>query len=95
MLFDLLLAALAVYFTVPLITGYSAYQYGRSFWLWFTLGTFLPILSFLILLLLIVIDEKFTSRDKLNLREKRESEELVTQLLREEKQVLHRNIVSE
>ena len=39
---------------VPFTTGYCAYSYGRSFWLWFALGWVLPIVSFFLLFALIV-----------------------------------------
>jgi hypothetical protein len=44
---------LVVFATLPLLTGYCAASYGRSFWLWFALGWALPILSFLLLFALI------------------------------------------
>ena len=47
------LGCLAAFATLPLLTGYCAASYGRSFWLWFTLGWMLPILSFLVLFALL------------------------------------------
>jgi uncharacterized membrane protein YhaH (DUF805 family) len=44
---------LSAFAVLPLLTGYCAASYGRSFWLWFGLGWVLPILSFLILFTLI------------------------------------------
>ena len=32
---------------LPLVTGYCAYSYGRSFWLWFVLGCALQYISFI------------------------------------------------
>jgi hypothetical protein len=37
---------------VPLVSGFLATCYKRSFWLWFVIGIFLPFLSNLLLLLL-------------------------------------------
>lgn len=45
MMIDLFLAVAVVALMVPLLTGYAAYSYGRSFWLWFTLGLILPVVS--------------------------------------------------
>ena len=50
---DLLLGFMCAVSFLPLTTGYCAYSYGRSFWLWFALGWVLPILSFVILFALI------------------------------------------
>ena len=44
---------LCAYSVLPLLTGYCAASYGRSFRLWFVLGWVLPILSFLVLFALI------------------------------------------
>ena len=38
---------------LPLVTGYCAASYGRSFWWWFALGWLLPFVSFSILVALI------------------------------------------
>lgn len=45
MLLDFLLLGLAFLFAIPAITGYFAYSHGRSFWLWFTIGCFLPVIA--------------------------------------------------
>ena len=44
---------LCAFSVLPLLTGYCAASYGRSFWRWFTLGWVLPILSFLVLFALL------------------------------------------
>ena len=54
MFVDLLIAGLFAASLLPFITGYCAYSYGRSFWLWFALGFLLPILSYFILFALIL-----------------------------------------
>ncbi|WP_133256929.1 hypothetical protein [Hymenobacter edaphi] len=53
MLFDLMVGALCALLWLPLVTGYCAYSYERSFWLWFALGLTLPGLSFVVLLALL------------------------------------------
>ncbi|QIX60034.1 hypothetical protein FY528_02060 [Hymenobacter lutimineralis] len=53
MFVDLLLAMLFSVVILPLTTGYCAYSHGRSFWLWFFLGCFLPIVSFFVLCALV------------------------------------------
>ncbi|MEO0330363.1 MAG: hypothetical protein AAF223_01580 [Bacteroidota bacterium] len=52
MLLDIALFGLAFLFAIPAITGYFAYSHGRSFWLWFVLGCFLPFISNIILAIL-------------------------------------------
>ncbi|GAB2940276.1 hypothetical protein GCM10027048_00690 [Hymenobacter coalescens] len=46
-------AAFCAVLWLPLVTGYCAYSYDRSFWLWFGLGLALPGVSFVALLLLL------------------------------------------
>ncbi|TGE16423.1 hypothetical protein [Hymenobacter elongatus] len=53
MFIDILLAFFCALSFLPLTTGYCAYSYGRSFWLWFVLGCVLPIVSFFILFALL------------------------------------------
>lgn len=50
---DLLFAMLFSVVIFPLTTGYCAYNHGRSFWLWFALGCFLPVASFFVLCALV------------------------------------------
>lgn len=80
MIIDAIFVGLAFYFTFPLLTGYAALQYGRSFKIWFFIGCFLPIVSFMIIVVLIYWDEKTTPRHRLNRRERLESEEMVEEL---------------
>ena len=54
MFVDLLVAGIFAMSILPLTTGYCAYSYGRSFWLWFALGFLLPIVSYFILFALIL-----------------------------------------
>jgi hypothetical protein len=53
MLIDLLLCVLLVLNSVALVTGYCAYSYRRSFWLWFGLAWVLPLVSFYLLVVLL------------------------------------------
>ena len=52
MLLDIAFFVLAFFFAVPAITGYFAYSHGRSFWLWFSIGCLLPIISNVLLAIL-------------------------------------------
>jgi len=83
MLVDIVLAVLLFYFSIPLIAGYFAYSYGRSFWTWFLVSTFLPIITHFVLLMLVLWDERKVEQDKLNRRETAESERIVKQLIEE------------
>ncbi|RYU81274.1 hypothetical protein [Hymenobacter persicinus] len=53
MFIDIILALACAMSFLPLTTGYCAYSYGRSFWLWFALGWVLPIVSFFLLFALL------------------------------------------
>ncbi|MEM6644020.1 MAG: hypothetical protein AAF616_13650 [Bacteroidota bacterium] len=83
MIVDAILVGLIFYFSFPLLTGYCAMEYGRSFWVWFSIGSFLPIISFFVLAFLIFWDEKTTPSHKLNRREKLTSAEMVSELMNE------------
>jgi hypothetical protein len=52
MIFDIFLLILVALLTIPLIGGYYAHAQGRSFWLWFLISCFLPVISYFILILL-------------------------------------------
>ena len=82
MLFDFFLIGLVFYLSIPAVVGYFAYSYGRSFWFWFVIGTFLPIISHIILIVLVIWDERRTAYNKLNRREEAEAERLVKALLK-------------
>lgn len=45
MFIDFALIGLVFLFSIPAITAYFAYSHGKSFWLWFMIGCFLPILA--------------------------------------------------
>ena len=49
MLLDFIFVAIAFYLAIPGVAGYCARSYGRSFWKWFAIGTFLPVITHLIL----------------------------------------------
>ena len=53
MIVDFLLVALAFYLSIPAVVGYTAYCYGRSFWVWFALGAVLPVFAHILLFVLI------------------------------------------
>lgn len=52
MFIDIALAFVLFILSIPVISGYYAYTHGRSFWLWFTIGVFLPVISYFVLALL-------------------------------------------
>ena len=52
MLLDVALLMLVFLLSIPAITGYFAHCYGRSFWAWFTLGCFFPVIAQVALALL-------------------------------------------
>ncbi|GAB4194818.1 MAG: hypothetical protein OHK0057_18010 [Thermoflexibacter sp.] len=49
---DFIIIMTLFWLTIPAVCGYYAYSRGRSFWFWFAMGTFLPIISHVILLFL-------------------------------------------
>lgn len=81
MLVDIVLAALAFYLSIPLIAGYFAHCYGRSFWTWFLIGCVLPIVAHFVLIGLVYFDELKAGPNKLTRREEAEAERLVQQLI--------------
>lgn len=81
MLVDIVLAVAAFYFSIPLVAGYFAYSYGRSFWLWFAISTFFPIITHFVLFTLVYMDERVTAKNRLNRRERAESDRLVQELI--------------
>lgn len=83
MIVDIILAGILFYLMFPTITGYAAHNYGRSFWLWFTIGLFLPVISYLVLVAMIFWDERKTSEPRLTRRERVNSDKLVKGLLEE------------
>lgn len=58
MIVDLLFVVFAFMMVIPLVTGYFAYSYGHSFWLWFVIGCFLPVVANILLLIMIKNYEK-------------------------------------
>lgn len=49
MLIDIAVLMLAFLLSIPAITGYFAYSYGKSFWVWFAIGCFFPVIAQVIL----------------------------------------------
>ncbi len=56
MFIDIAFIGLAFYLSIPLVSGYFAHCYGRSFWLWFVLGTFFPVVAHVLLAFLCMPD---------------------------------------
>jgi hypothetical protein len=52
MLLDIALLLLVFLLSIPVITGYFAYCYDRSFWGWFIIACFLPVVAQVLLALL-------------------------------------------
>lgn len=82
MIIDFILAGLVFYFALPLIAGYSAFCYGRSFWAWFLISSILPLLGYLILVAVIFWDERKSKTEQLTRKEEAESDRLVKELLK-------------
>lgn len=68
MLFVDFFIIIALFFlTIPIVSGYYAYTRGRSFWLWFVLGTFFPVIAHVALLFIPKkIDEFVEFENELN-----------------------------
>ena len=58
MIFDFLFVGIAFYLAIPGVAGYCAKSYGRSFWKWFIIGMFFPIITHFVLYVYIVRDIK-------------------------------------
>lgn len=81
MILDFILAGLIFYLTFPLLTGYNAAQYGLSFKWWFVTGLFFPIISYFVLVIVILWDERKTRKSRLTRRERMISSQLVDELM--------------
>lgn len=62
MLIDIALLMLAFLLSIPIITGYFAHCYGRSFWGWFAAGCFLPVVAQVILAIVCYRDSQKEQR---------------------------------
>lgn len=58
MIVDFLLFGLLFYLSIPAVAGYVAHSYGRSFWLWFGISCFLPVITHVILYVLLSYDSR-------------------------------------
>lgn len=58
MILDIFLLIFLFYLSIPAVVGYFARCYGRSFWLWFAVTCFLPIISHVILYILVSRDSR-------------------------------------
>ncbi len=88
MFVDLVIAGMFAISLLPFTTGYCAYSYGRSFWLWFALGFLLPIVSYFILFALILRQQldhgqRLLNEAKALLAEAEEAERAVNERLGE------------
>ena len=64
MLIDIAFLMLAFLLSIPAITGYFAHCYGKSFWRWFAIGCFLPVIAQVVLALLCHRDARKEQRRK-------------------------------
>ena len=81
MLIDIALLLLAFLLAIPAITGYFAYNHGRSFWLWFTIACCLPVVANFILAF--VCREEVLKAQKKQVRLTRFEEEAMQQQIEE------------
>jgi phosphotransferase system glucose/maltose/N-acetylglucosamine-specific IIC component len=80
MLLDFALIGMAFLFAIPAVTGYFAYSHGRSFWLWFTIGCFLPIIANFIIAFLCRKEAIKAQKRKLSDLSRYEDEEMEKQV---------------
>lgn len=64
MLIDLVFVGFMFLLAIPAVTGYFAQCYGRSFWLWFAIGCFLPVISNFILIFMVKNYKKVQANDR-------------------------------
>ena len=63
MLIDVAILLLAFFISIPTVLGYFASAYGKSFWRWFAIGLFLPVISYFILLAILYLDERRVKKE--------------------------------
>jgi len=63
MLIDVAILLLAFFLSIPTVLGYFATAYGKSFWRWFLIGLFFPIISYFVLLIILYFEEKKVKRE--------------------------------
>lgn len=83
MLIDVAILILAFFLSVPTVLGYFASAYGKSFWRWFAVGLFLPVVSYFILLTILYIDERKVRKElQMTLEEDRMMSLLIEESIR-------------
>lgn len=80
MLIDVAILLLAFFLSIPTVLGYFASAYGKSFWRWFAIGLFLPVISYFLLLTVLYINERKVKRE---LQMTLEEERMMTLLIEE------------
>jgi hypothetical protein len=55
---EALVVILTPLFFMPLMTGFMAYNHGRSFWRWFGIGCGLPYVSLFVIMFVVHRDKK-------------------------------------
>lgn len=83
MLFDLLFYYSIFFISFPLVTGYYARSRGRSFFPWFFLGLFFPIVSQVILVLLPDKVSDFLKDTGITFKEEKMMDEEINRVFRE------------
>ena len=63
MLIDFVIIGIFFLLAIPTVTGYFAYSYGLSFWLWFILGCCLPLFANILLIFMVKNYEKTRKND--------------------------------
>jgi hypothetical protein len=63
MLIDVAILLLAFFLSIPTVLGYFASAYGKSFWRWFAIGLFLPVVSYFVLLTILYLDERRVKKE--------------------------------
>ena len=84
MIFDLMFFWLLFYLSIPAVSGYFAYCYGKSFWLWFALGFVFPgIAHFSLYLLVSVEDKRREKNNQMTFEEEHYMEDLLDDVIEE------------
>ena len=94
MLIDLALVMLAFLLSIPAITGYFAHCYDRSFWKWFAIGCFFPVIAQVVLAFLCYKDVKKEQRRPSLFISRYEDEQMHQQIDRVLRQIPERKRLS-
>lgn len=83
MLIDVAILVLAFFLSIPTVLGYFASAYGKSFWRWFAIGIFLPVISYFMLLALLYYEERRVKKEfHMTLEEDRMMTSLIEESIR-------------